>query len=756
MDVDAFLDRLRASENYAGQMVHVERIPGRDPVFGTLDSPLEPRLETALRREGVERYYSHQADAINAARAGKHVATVTSTASGKTLCYNVPVLDDLLREPHHRALYLFPTKALAQDQLEKLNALGLAPRVRAFTYDGDTPREERTDIRRRASIILTNPDMLSVGIVPYHSAWALFLRQLRWVVVDEVHSYRGVFGSHVANVFRRLRRVCELYGARPQFLCSSATIANPGELVKSLTGFEPELIDEDGSPHGPRHFVFWNPPYIGEDQTQRRSTNIETTSLFSSLVAEGVRTIAFARSRQTAELILRYARDGLKRGEMDLSDRVTSYRAGYLPEDRREIERRLFSGDLLGVVSTNALELGVDIGGLDASILNGYPGSVASVWQQAGRAGRGRQDCLAVLVAQNNPLDQYLMRRPEYFFGRPHEHAAVDPNNLHILRQHLRAAAYEMPLSDEDARFFGIGMALVLKEMEESGDLRRAGDRWVWCGGEYPAGNINIRSASGDAFVIRETGSGRAIGTEEIEKVFHVLHPGAVYLQMGESYLVENLDVSARTAWVTPAPVSFYTRTKDTSSVDILSQEASKRCARTQAYYGPVTVTNQVLGFSRRAHFTDEVKSVEDLDMPEIAFDTEALWFVVPSWAVEELRGDGADITGGLHAIEHAAIGLMPLYAMCDRNDIGGVSYPLHPVLGAPAVFIYDAHPGGVGIAERTYDLLEPLLRATRDHIAQCPCEDGCPSCIQSPKCGSNNEPLSKAGALAILGKLLG
>ena len=755
MDIDGFLNEVRRDGQYAGQIVHVETLPAREATYADLDAPLDERLREALRGLGLHRFYSHQAHAINAARRGENVATVTSTASGKTLCYNVPVLNDLLRHPRHRALYIFPTKALAQDQLGKLNAMGLEG-VTAATFDGDTTREDRRAVKMRAGIVLTNPDMLSVGILPCHTTWSAFLRNLKYIIVDEVHMYRGVFGSHVANVLRRLRRVCAFYGATPQFLCSSATIANPEDLVRRLTGAEPHLVDEDGSPSGGKRFVFWNPPSIASDNSVRRSTNIETTGLFSGLVADGVRTIAFARARQTAELILRYARGALDKQGSGLTDKITSYRAGYLVEDRRAIERGLFNGKTLGVVSTNALELGVDIGGLDACILNGFPGTVASTWQQAGRAGRGSDEGLAILVAQDNPLDQFLMNRPDYFFGRPHEHAIIDPDNLHILRGHLRAAAYEFPLTDADARFFGLSMHMGLKELTEEGQLRDVAGRWTFIGQAYPAGEINLRSASGDSFEIREGFSRRLIGTEEMGKVFHTLHEGAIYLHLGDAYLVEKLDVEGKTAWVARSDANFYTHPRDITDVAIVSQENHRRMGRTQSSFGPVTVTNQVIGYRRKQHFTDAVQSLVDLDLPPTHFDTEALWFTVPHWAVEELMEDGTDIPGGLHAIEHAAIGLMPLYAMCDRNDIGGVSYPRHPEIGLPAIFIHDAHPGGVGIAERCFDLLESILRSTRDHIANCPCTDGCPSCIQSPKCGNNNEPLDKDAALSILDLLLG
>lgn len=756
MDIDHFLLGLKRDRRYAGQIAHEERIPARDASYRELDAPLDDRLREALRREGIHRFYSHQARAINAARRGEHVVVVTSTASGKTWCYNAPVLDRVLREPSARALYLFPTKALAQDQLGKLAALDLGPQL-AATFDGDTPREHRRAVKAGAGIVLTNPDMLSVGILPHHATWRTFFRHLRFVVVDEVHAYRGVFGSHVANVLRRLRRVCRFHGSDPLFLCSSATIANPEELVARLTGANPTLVDEDGSPSGGRRFVFWNPPTLAENDAMRRSTNYETTSLFTRLVSTGSRTIAFARARQTAELILRYSRDSLTAAGEASADKISSYRAGYLPEDRRAIERALFTGDLLGVVSTNALELGVDIGGLDACVLNGFPGTIASAWQQAGRAGRGKDEGLAILVARDNPLDQFLIRRPDYFFGRPHEHALVDPDNPHVLRAHLRAAALELPITEDDTAIYGPAVYLPLKELAGEGELREVAGRWLYAGrDEYPAAAINLRSATNDAFAIREEGSGRLVGSEERDHVHHTLHEGAVYLHLGDSFLVTLLVEAERVAWVRRTDVDYYTQPIDTTHIAPDEPEDRKPLGRANAFFGLARVTNQVLGFRRKQHFSDNVLGVEELDLAPRHMRTEAVWFTLPLELAGALRERGVDLAGGLHAVEHALIGLTPLRAMCDRNDVGGVSMEHDARHGAPTVYVYDAHQGGVGIAERCYDLLEDLLRDTRAHIAGCSCADGCPSCIQSPKCGNNNEPLDKAAALEILDAALG
>jgi DEAD/DEAH box helicase domain-containing protein len=749
---------MKRHPEYKGQIVHVEELAPREAAYAELDAPLPSRLTAALGAQGVSQLYRHQAEAIDLARSGFHLIVTTPTASGKSLCYNAPVLETLLLDPNARALYLFPTKALAQDQRGKIEALGLAPDVRTATYDGDTPKEERGWVKKAARVVITNPDMLHVGILPYHTGWGPFLRNLRYVVVDEAHVYRGVFGAHVANILRRLRRVAAAYGARPQFVACSATIANPGELFTKLTGLDAEAVDGDGAPTGKRHFVFWNPPVLDPLTGARRSSNAEATTLFTSLVGDGVRTIAFTRARKTAELLLAYSRQAFERTTRpENAQKIISYRAGYTPAQRREIERRLFSGELTGVTATNALELGVDIGGIDACVMTGYPGTVASTWQQAGRAGRRRGESLALLIAADNPLDQFLMRRPDYFFGRPHEHATLDPTNKHILGGHLLCAAYERPLTDADLDLFGGEKAVhVAHRLCEEEALAARGDRFVYAGSEYPAGLMNIRSASANQYTILDMSrGGMVLGSVEESRAFETLHPGAVYLHLGESYVVEELDPKNFRALVRPAAASYYTEPRIDTHIEIKQTLASKDFGGTVAYFGEVVVTSQVVGFKQKQLFSDEVLGDFLLDLPEQRFETEAVWYPLPYELVADLERAQLDLAGGVHAAEHASISLLPLFALCDRNDIGGVSTPYHAQVGAPAVFVHDAHPGGVGIAETGYRLMGDWLAATLTLLGECPCESGCPSCIQSPKCGNNNEPLDKEAAAAILRHIL-
>ncbi len=738
----------------------MEEIAARPATYGRLDAPLPERLTSALADQGVHRLYAHQAEAVDLARSGHHLIVTTPTASGKSLCYNAPVLESLLLEPNARALYLFPTKALAQDQRGKLENLRLGPEVTTATYDGDTPKEERPWIKRHARLVITNPDMLHVGVLPYHTGWGTFFRNLRYVVIDEAHVYRGVFGAHVANILRRLRRVCGMYGSNPQIIACSATIANPGDLFTKLTGLDAVPVAGDGAPSGKKHFVFWNPPIYDPATGARKSTNSEATTLFTTLVSENVRTIAFARARKQAELLLTYSRRALEAtaSHAKLVDKITSYRAGYTSEQRRDIERRLFDGTLTGVTATNALELGVDIGGVDACVMTGYPGTVASTWQQAGRAGRRQGESLAVLVAASNPLDQFLMRQPAYFFGKSHEHAALDPTNKHILGGHLLCAAYEAPLTDADCDLFGGEKAVhVAHRLCEEAVLAARGDRLVYTGSAYPASLVPIRSASADQIVIiDDSRNGRILGTEEAGRAFETLHPGAVYLHLGENYVVESLDVQNARAHVRPAQAAYFTEPRINSHIEIKETIASREFGDTVAYFGNVVVTTQVVGFKQKQLFSDDVLGNYELELPPQHFETEAVWYPVGHEIVQKLEREGLDLAGGVHALEHATISLLPLFALCDRNDIGGVSTPYHPQVGAPAIFVHDAHIGGVGIAETGYRLMDEWLQATQTLLAECPCEDGCPSCIQSPKCGNNNEPLDKEAARVILRGVLG
>ncbi|MFH1381821.1 MAG: DEAD/DEAH box helicase [Chloroflexota bacterium] len=760
MDTAAFLNYLTAQSTYTDQIVHIEHIPSRQARCAEVAEPLAASLQECLRKRGISALYTHQAEAVNAARQGKNVMVATASASGKTLCYNIAVLQSLLTEPNSRAIYLFPTKALAQDQLRSLREFFFPDLLKVgdfATFDGDTPQAERGDIKQRTRIILTNPDMLHVGILPNHRSWSKFFRNLRYVVVDEAHIYRGVFGSHVACVLRRLRRLCHYYGSNPQFICCSATIANPGEHAEKLTGLSCTVVDNDGSPHGSKEFVFWNPPLVNRAKSARRSANSEATNLFTELVNQDIRTLTFARTRRLTELIYSYARDKLTEIKPALVPRIKPYRAGYLPEERRQIERELFNGKLLGVVATVALELGIDVGDLDATVLNGYPGSIASTWQQAGRSGRRTGSSLSILIGLDNPLDQYFMRNPESFFGKTFENALVNPDNPYILRAHLLCAAWESPLIKSDEVFFGPLYTQERDALEKQGLLRERLRRWYLPPAiAYPAQAIGIRSTSNQNYSIIDTTDGSLLETVEASVAMFQIHPGAIYLHQGESYLVNDLDLASRTAYAAPATVSYYTQTKEITDLRITKTLREKYCGPVKVCLGEVEVTTIVVGFKKKAQYTEEVIGEEPLDLPPQHFPTVALWFDVPAQAVEKLDEEQLDFAGGLHAAEHAAISILPLFALCDRNDIGGVSTPLHADTGQAQIFIYDGYPGGIGIAEKGFDIVKDLWRATLKAISECPCRDGCPSCIQSPKCGNNNEPLDKKAAQVLLQGLLG
>ncbi len=759
MDTAAFIDHLVARPDYNAQIAHIEHIPPRDASFAELDSPLVAELEDSLREDELLPLYSHQAEAVNHARHGRHFIVSTSSASGKSLCYNIPVLEALLTEAGSCALYLFPTKALAQDQLRSFIEMfcpHLIQYEQVATFDGDTPSAERSAIRKHARIILTNPDMLHIGILPNHHSWARLLRHLKYVVIDEAHSYRGVFGSHMALVLRRLRRLCRLYGSSPQFIACSATIDNPGEHADRLVGLPFAVVDNDGSPKGGKDFVFWNPPTIDDARSIRHSANSEAAGLFAELVSHDIRTLTFSRTRRLTELVANYSRHKLAELSPSHVDRVKAYRAGYLPEQRRRIEQELFSGWLTGVVATNALELGIDVGDLEATVLTGYPGSIASTWQQAGRSGRRDARSLSILVALDNPLDQYLMHHPDFFFGSSFENALVNPHNPYILRAHLLCAAWESPLSGTDDIFFGSGFEPEILELEKQAALRQKRNHWYPSPAiAYPAQDINIRATSAESVALIDTSTSLQLETVDTSIALFQLHRGAIYLHQGESYLVTELDLSGHTAYAEPTTVPYYTVAKDITDLHILKTSHEKKCGRVNVCLGQVEVTTTVVSFKKKAQFTEEVIGEEPLDLPPQQFPTVALWFDLPPRVINSLARAELGLAGGLHAVEHAAIAMLPLFAMCDRNDIGGVSTPFHPDSGKAQIFIYDGYPGGVGIAEKGYQLVHQLWQATLEVIAECPCQEGCPGCIQSPKCGDNNQPLDKKAARLILEELL-
>jgi len=758
MNTVAFLHHLTANPNYRSQITHIEHIPPCDANYAELDNPLETSLKDCLDKHRLLPLYTHQAEAVNKAQQGRNVMVSTSSASGKSLCYNLAVLQAILTERGSCAIYLFPTKALAQDQLRGLRELFCSSlRVEEFaTFDGDTPQAERAEIRKHARIVLTNPDMLHIGILPNHQSWSRLLRHLKYVVIDEAHIYRGVFGSHVASVLRRLRRLCRLYGSTPQFICCSATIANPGEHAERLVGLPFEVVNNDGSPHGGKDFAFWNPPIIDETKSVRRSANSEATNLFTELVSQGIRSLTFARTRRLTELIYAYSRQRLAEVSPALAGKIKAYRAGYLPQERRQIEQELFSGQLLGVVATTALELGIDIGDLEATVLTGYPGSIASTWQQAGRSGRGREKSLSFLIGLDNPLDQYFMHNPDFFFQKSFENALINPDNPYILRAHLLCAAWEWPLNSDDEKIFGAAFQQERAELEGQRLLKERKGKWYLSPRiAYPAQNINIRSSSGQNLAIIDSATGSLLETIEASVALFQVHPGAIYLHQGESYLVTELDLASRTAYAAPTNVSYYTQAKDITDVHIVKVIRNKSLGQVRVYLGEVEVTTTVVGFKKKAQFTEEVIGEEPLNLPPQHFPTVALWFDLPTEVSGKLVAAQLDIAGGLHAAEHAAIAILPLFALCDRNDIGGVSTPFHPDTGRAQIFIYDAYPGGIGIAEKGFELIEALWETTLKAIAECPCQEGCPSCIQSPKCGNNNRPLDKKAAQLLLEGLL-
>ena len=749
---------MKASSEMAGQIAHLEEIPPRPALFGDLAQALDARLVTCLQNHHLWPLYRHQAEAVDAALSGGNVFIATPAASGKSLGYYLPVLQSILTQPNSTALYLAPTKALAQDQRRHIAELFCPDILRAEdfgTFDGDTPGSERAAIRRHARFVLSNPDMLHMGILPNHQNWRRYLANLKYIVIDEAHLYRGIFGSHVALLLRRLRRICARYGASPQFILVSATIANPLEFASALTGLEFVVIDRDGSPYGGKDFIFWNPPLTNPANNQRRSASAEATVLFSNLVAKDIRSLVFARTRRLAEVIYAHARERLNKMAPGKSLRIKPYRAGYLPENRRKIEKELFSGQLDGVVATSALELGIDIGSLDATVLSGYPGSIASAWQQAGRSGRQRQHSLSIMVARNDPLDQYFMRHPDLFFGSSTEAALVNPANRYIADGHLICAAWEMPLSASDEVYFGgifgeLVAGLIYRKL-----LKERRSRYFLTADiASPSQTVNIRGSAGSEYTIIDGNTGALLEVLDSASALFQLFPGAIYLHQGESYFVRSLDMDSRIVQAEITEDTYYTEVKDVTELAVKKVLRSAFIRGVAVHLGEVQVTVTVVGFKRKAQFTDEVLGEEPLSLPPQRFETMALWFEIPQY-LDSSMPDG-DFAGGLHAVEHAAIGILPLYALCDRNDIGGLSTPFHPDTSSATVFIYDAHLGGVGIAEKGYEMIVQLWGATLKTISECPCEAGCPACIQSPKCGNNNEPLDKNVAQSILKGLLG
>ena len=735
-------EALRLDDIVAAQIAHLRELPPRPAVYKLPKSSLDGLALERLTALGVGQLFSHQADAYDAAMSGKDVVVVTGTNSGKTLCYNLPALHFIQTEPAARMLYMFPTKALAQDQLGKLSDL-LPDGIRAGTYDGDTPQSQRSALRRLAHIVLTNPDMLHVGILPSHELWSKFFRSLRLIVVDEMHVYRGVFGSHVSGVLRRLLRLAEFHKSHPQIIACSATIGNPVELFQNLTGRKPVLIEEDGSPRGKRTFVFWNPPVVGEKSPERMSSNVVCSELMVGLAEHGQRVLEFNRARISAELVLRYARKRASKGGKISPEAIESYRAGYTPKERRQIEKSLFKGDLLGLAATNAMELGVDVGTLDAVIMNGYPGTVASFWQQAGRAGRGQRDGLAIMVAHDDPLEQFLIREPSLVLDGHNERVAISPDNPQILAQQLRCAAHERPLAPSELEQFTTRALDVAESLDRSGELQFNGGLFYYPSHEPPAPSVNIRGGGGEQITLRL--DGQALGTMERWRAMQQAHAGAVYLHRGASFLVEKLDLETREAVVVAKETDYYTQAIVQSVVDPQMTLRETTLGRSNVSLVAISVTDAVVGFKRKTLDGDTVLSIEPLDLPSSTYETLAVRFDLPN------SRDPEEGIGGVHGVEHALMALAPLVCGADRSDLGSAWYAMFPDSLSPAVFVMDRTPGGVGFCEKLFDSLTGWVVAARQLLQSCECEEGCPACLLSPRCEANNEALNKSQAIELL-----
>jgi DEAD/DEAH box helicase domain-containing protein len=779
MGLDGVLAELREDPAIYPNVTHWQVQPARPARYAPFPEHLHPALCQALARRGIAQLYTHQVAAADQVRADRHVVVVTPTASGKTLCYNLPVLDTILRDPQARALYLFPTKALSQDQMAALQQLvtDLDVDIKTHTYDGDTPANARKLIRSAGHIVVTNPDMLHTGILPHHTKWIKLFENLRYVVLDELHHYRGVFGSHVANVVRRLRRICQFYGSDPLFICCSATIANPAELASRIVGDDVALVDDNGAPTGEKHLIFYNPPVVNPQLGLRASSVLEARRLATRFLARDVQTIVFARSRTTVELLLTYlAGDATAKKRREQA--IRGYRGGYLPNQRREIERGLRDGSVRGVVATNALELGIDIGSLEAAVLAGYPGTIASTLQQMGRAGRRAGTSIAVLVASSNPLDQYIVSHPEYFFGRSPESGLVNPDNLLILASHLKCGAFELPFADADA--FGLPHAEtqeLLAVLEESGLLHHAGGRWHWTSEGFPAEAISLRSASSENFVVIDDvpGAPRIIGEVDRISAPTMLHEEAIYIHEGEQYQVERLDYEEKKAYVRKVDVDYYTDASLAFAIRPLEIFAEEPRGQGTRAHGEVMLTYQPTMFKKIKLYTHENVGSGRIHLPEEELHTTAYWLTLDQISHRRGRGDrrdrredtgdssldsatsaisavtsgpqAEDPQAGLLGLAHVLAQVAPLFLMCDPHDLGAVAELKSPHTGAPTIYLFDKYPGGVGLSQRLYDLHDQLLQAAAETIAGCSCPEGCPSCV-GPR--AEVGPAGKSSALAL------
>lgn len=747
-DFRKLVERWENNPSLGGELVHSRLLPSRRALFDEVDPPLSDQLLERLTDLGIGRLYRHQAEAVRLIRQGIHVVLVSGTASGKTLCYQIPIAEQILKDPAATSMLVYPTKALAQDQLGSLENLRV-PGLVASNYDGDLPLNQRNRVRSRSNVILTNPDMLHYGILPNHRLWESFLSRLHFIVVDEIHYLRGMFGSHSAQILKRLRRLASHYGARPTFVLTSATIGNPVDLARRLSGVEVTLVRGDDSPAGERLVVLWNPPIEDPGTGRRRSPLYETVDLYVDLIRRNVHTIVFGRSRKATELIHINAAQRL--GE--LADRVSPYRAGYTARDRREIERRLFGGRLLGITATNALELGIDVGGLDAALLCTFPGTVSSYRQQSGRAGRSNDMALVVLIAGEDALDQYFVHHPDELFSRPAEVAVINPDNQQVIDLHVSCAAHEMPLDLDDREFFGEELEETARRLTIENRLRYREGKLHWTGGRSPAHGTSLRSSDGRTFSLYDLRTRKPIGELEWDRAFADAHEGAVYLHQGRTYLVEHMDLDGREILARPARVGYYTEPYIDKNLRITEVEREGRVGLMGHQLGRVRVMSHVIGFRRRRGRDGSSRGgrLNLLDLPPVEIETQAFWLTVPDHLLVAAGLDRSRAPGSLHAAEHTLIAMMPLFAICDRSDIGGLSTYSHEDTGTASIFVHDGYRGGSGIAPAAYACGTDLANATLDSLRRCSCSIGCPSCVQSPKCGNFNEPLSKAGAIRLL-----
>lgn len=726
--MEEVLDFIRETPDISRNITHWHTIPAREAEYADFPATLHPSLREVLQQRGIAQLYSHQAQTFEAAEQGRHTVTVTPTASGKTLCYNLPVLQTILHDDSARALYLFPTKALSQDQVSELQETIelLGADIKTHTYDGDTPPNVRQVIRSAGHIVVTNPDMLHAAILPHHTKWVKLFENLKLIVIDEVHAYRGVFGSHVANVIRRLKRICRFYGSNPQFLCASATIANPREHAERLVGEKVELIDRSGAPSGEKHFVFYNPPVVNKQLGIRRSSVLESQKLASIILNQGIQTIVFTRSRARVEILLTYLRDQVKQKLGEQS--IRGYRGGYLPQQRREIEKGLRNGSIRGVVSTNALELGIDIGQLQACVINGYPGSIASTWQQSGRAGRRQDVSLTIMVASSNPLDQYVVMHPEYFFERSPEQARIHPDNLIILLDHVKCAAYELPFS-EGEQFGEEPLKDVLEYLVEEKVLHQTGDRWYWMAQSFPASNVSLRSAAQENFVIIDMTSGhRVIGEVDRFSAPTLIHEEAIYIHEGTQYQVEKLDYEEKKAYVRQVNVDYYTDANLAVELKVLHEDRCQSYPAIAKHFGEVTVNARPTIFKKIKLRTHENIGSGPIHLPEEELHTSSYWISFSDALRQQFSGD--EMQFALLGLSNVLVHLAPLYLMCDPLDIRVVPQVKAIHTHLPTIYLYDRYPGGIGLSERLYELHDVLLKEAAALIAACECANGCPACV--------------------------